>query len=289
MKPNLEKDILESKKILDGDKTNSIPSYSSCYLWTTEHIKTYLEMANPNIGSALTVIGSGDQIFNLTNQGFLSIDAFDINVLTYYLFMFKKAILSQCSYDDWLAFSCRDFYFYDLSSFSSFLLDMKSILPQDIYIYYDTLLQHLLTHYKKADFTNLYPNLVYSYSRRLNFYANRYEDFKRTQENLRKLSVQFLFEDVRTLPSILTKKYDIIILSNILEWFYIKNHELIKFIEKEDVLQFLKNYYPFLKDYGVIVNYIIGSWEYDYSFISQCHKIQGSGDCYYLERKREQS
>ena len=74
------------------------------YSYTNENIKSYLNNFDFNDkNSALSVLSSGDYVFNLIHNGITSIDAFDSNYLTeFYSLGIKKAMILKYDYKDFL-------------------------------------------------------------------------------------------------------------------------------------------------------------------------------------------
>ena len=78
--------------------------YSTLYFWTNENINAYLSLFPMEMyENALSVLSSGDHIFNLIQRGILDIDTFDSNLLTkYYALGLKKAMILKYSYKDFI-------------------------------------------------------------------------------------------------------------------------------------------------------------------------------------------
>ena len=74
------------------------------YSYTNENIKSYLNNFDFNDkNSALSVLSSGDQVFNLIHNGITNIDTFDSNYLTeFYSLGIKKAMILKYNYKDFL-------------------------------------------------------------------------------------------------------------------------------------------------------------------------------------------
>ena len=56
--------------------------YQKVYFSTNENINEYIKFINQNSKDALTVLSSGDHVFNLIKEDILNIDTFDTNSLT---------------------------------------------------------------------------------------------------------------------------------------------------------------------------------------------------------------
>ena len=108
----MEKAILEVKKTIEdqvkyGDTCfNGLPfsRYQKFYYCTNENIKAYLDLVEfTNKERALSVMASGDHIYNLITKGILDIDTFDTNELTeFYALGLRRAIILKYNYQEYL-------------------------------------------------------------------------------------------------------------------------------------------------------------------------------------------
>ena len=83
--------------------------YSKIYFWTNENVDAYLNLVTfEGKDSALSVLASGDQLFNLICKGIINIDTFDSNKLTeYFAFGLKRAAILKYSYQDYIKYMGR--------------------------------------------------------------------------------------------------------------------------------------------------------------------------------------
>lgn len=269
---DVEKAIFASKEILCGRllHTERFNTYSKCYFYTTENIKSYLNRLTYAKNRVSTVIGSGDQIFNLAYLGFKNIDAFDINVLTYFNFYLRRALILAFSYEGYMAISKE---FLDRKTPLSRLKDLfnylEDLLPDDVSYFYNALMieQEKL---QKDGFSwyNLFSNLyVYPYIDYnfidYNLYMDGVESFYSLKEKLEHLDIHFTFDNVVHVASKLEGNYDLILLSNIVDYLHFDIHPFgVKELE-----QFMSRFYSLLREDGVLVNYLyslskkIGDWQ----------------------------
>lgn len=296
MIPDLNTAISKSKKLLEG-KTNfvSFHSFSPNYLWTTEEIKYYLEHTEFQKDRALTVIGSGDQIFNLVYYGVFMIDGFDLNQLAYFLFHLKRAAILAFSFKEFCSLEVNSFWAYDLYSFELLLKQLKSYLPNDVYEYYQTILQfqkdlpvgphHLVS---------LYRNLRCTPS--CNIYFSSEENYQITKRNLSHVNVNLIFDDINVIPRVLDPSYDLILLSNIFDYSFSFTQTICDnvYLDAHSSLQHFIDYtnpfYELLKENGVLINYFIHR---DPAFLGSLSQMQDwqlfrtfNGESYALIRKK---
>ena len=99
----MKEDILATKTIIKTQIDNgkiyvfgkSFSKYQKVYCCTNENINGYMNKFNfDNKENALTVMASGDHVFNLACNDILYIDTFDTNILTeYYVLGIKRSAI----------------------------------------------------------------------------------------------------------------------------------------------------------------------------------------------------
>ena len=217
--PNLEDAIKGSINLINEEKTTNLFSkYSKTYLFTTECIKEYLNRERFNKTKALTVLSSGDHVFNLICKDVYDIDTFDINELTYYLFYLKRAIILK------LPLPAFKYITYnlgkDLEKDLKLLEILKDELPKDVYEYY----RYIFTYCQKYQPDGL-KKLIWGlaiYIGNDSIYLENIKEYIKLRQKLKKAHITFTFSDVLELPNKLTNLYDIILLSNISDYLYLK-------------------------------------------------------------------
>ena len=106
MNEELKESIFETIKLIKRSEVdNNLDSYNpykSVYLWTNEDIKNTLKHINiNNKEKALTVLSSGDHLFNLLVDGYKKVDTFDINKLSEYTSLgLKRAMILKYKLDE---------------------------------------------------------------------------------------------------------------------------------------------------------------------------------------------
>lgn len=254
---NLKEAIEASKKLMLEKKMSGFSpfvQYTKSYFRTNENIQGYLNDLDYNKNRALSILASGDHVFNLIHQGVNVIDTFDINALAYYTFYLRRALM--------LAF---DFYkvqeqeekFLSVTSsiwnIRDLLLFIKPFMPEDVYLYFEELANFNEFLAENTGEKNLFPYLYRgkNNSHFSNFYNYSEEDYKRVQEDLRSAVVTFRQGDVLSLLPTLTEKYDIILLSNILEYVC----SIFSGLDKDKYGAVIKEFQPYLEKDGVLLNY----------------------------------
>ena len=230
---------------------------SQIYPFTTENLKAELEPFDLTRKDVLTVMGSGDQVFEYFLKGARSIDTFDSNPLTEpYYYLKYSCILS--------GFSKKDYF----SFFSSRVLKQlfKEVLNDQVF---DGQAYDKISPFLKGDHKRFWDVLMMRYGKTWVRKPNRlfssdeegYENLKKMlnyaedeqyhklQSNISKLSINFLNFSLEELPYHLKKQYDFINLSNIVRF--------IDYMWTEKTLEEFKkvtdSLIPFLKKDGTLV------------------------------------
>ena len=231
----IEKDLDNTFKLIIGK--NNYREYDYIYLTSNE----FLKQLNINLQGkdVLTVIGSSDQIFYAYNNKAKTVDCFDKNKLAIYFYYLRK----------WLILYEEKYYFS-----INILDDIKELLNE---VKCDKEEEIAFNYWKKFISKNISDKeLVFRSD--INKKRNCIKDLKLVKEKLIECKTNPLFLDINEKINI-EKKYDVIILSNILEY--------------SNYGQKLKNIYDnmkrILKEQGIVVCSHIMENEFSESFISE--------------------
>lgn len=249
MKINVDEAVKKS-----GNLTIYVPfqdefsKYSQMYFSTTEKVKDYFLNLSFGKDRALSVLASGDQVFNLIYSGVKEIDTFDINLLTYFNFYFKYAIMKTFSFLEWEKLNEKGFCFPSNQDFLDLLEQIKAYLPNDVYDYF-----YRLASIPTFDLTSLYTKNRVNFNKDSNLYASDEKSYNKTKKNLESTVLNFYFGDASEISSKFKGNYDIIILSNIWDYLGIE-----KPITKKELDIFLNSYKKLLKQRGILITYFYG-------------------------------
>lgn len=204
--------------------------YDKIYFQSNEYLNPLFQNFSVEGKDVFSVLASGDQMFLSYQEGAKSVDTFDINKLTYYYYYLRK----------WSILYFNQYYppAKDLVWSHHFLFD--SFKKSELFDEED---QDALRFWKE------YTSKTFGYQNEELFYlssnedSNEIGDLTRLKEILKKNPLSFQNIDIsKEFP--ITKKYDVIILSNILEYLYFMNTDFNQLISNLDSL---------LKDDGVII------------------------------------
>lgn len=243
-------------------RADEYSKYSKIYFWTNENVDAYLNLV-PFEGkdNALSVLASGDQLFNLICKGIMNIDTFDSNKLTeYFALGLKRAAILKYSYQDYIKYMGR-LGQNNISSPEETYAIIRSLYPYmekkhqmfwEALINYDFKLRknsnkcgyNLLELLLRND-SNIYINIF-------NTYLLNEENYNLLKRRLGDANISYKCANAKNLSKDFSSKYDFLLLSNILDYFlYVfydlwgydelrKYEEELKKLCKEDATIFLK-------------------------------------------------
>jgi len=271
----MEKCISAAKKLIDAQIMKhsvsygvSFEKYHKTYYWTNENINGYLNLTDfTGKTNALSVLASGDQAFNLVSHGISEIDTFDINALTeYFALGIKRAMILKYSYKEFLDYiSILYSPTISLENLTAILLDLLPYMEEKHKIFWNEIINY---NYKLQKAFNLNINLMqmlYVNGDNLekhicdNTYLLNEGNYNLLRSRLSAANISFKCANAMCLGYEFDKKYDFILLSNIMDYFdhywgdgwdcsNLKVYERqLERLSKEDALIFLN----YLFDYSV--------------------------------------
>lgn len=253
MQINLDEALFYSKLIIkNGDYYSGkrFRKYSKSFIGTSENINFCLEQETFKKDRALTILGGGDHIFNLAFKGFKEVDAFDINMLQYFVFYLRKAMLDSLIYGEFKYINLR-FDSYSLDDLAQVIEKSKKVLKEDVYEYYRKILEYAQ---KIGRLENLYYLVIGDFWKKCNNYLQNEETYLLLREKLKNIKINLYFGDARDISKALRDNYDIALLSNISD--YLGSER--KHLTIEEFANFINSFYDLLSDNGILINYLYG-------------------------------
>lgn len=216
---------------------NPFPNYTSLFDFSNEDINGYLKHFT-NIDTCLVVGGSADQTINLIHNGSKKIDIFDKNFLVKYLVDLKLAAICALNYEEFNRF----FETFDPILFSK----IKLFLPDESCYYWEKIYSRTRElNVTSEAVPNTICNFLFNYKKlprisrfRLNNYLENEEEYNKTKTKIFECIISFIPADFYEIGQILDKKYEAILLSNILEYFP---------SGKETIIAEIKRYLKYIK------------------------------------------
>lgn len=174
---------------------------SPAYLFSTENITGILNTLDISGKTVLTVGASGDHLFNFTLRGARQTDCFDVNLYAKYVIELKRKAIEQ--------FSCQQFVEFCLQGISepSLYQRLREKLSLPCRFLFDRREQHSFLKPLRLSRQQLIAN-------------NPYLQSEQAYRQLRCLLTPetFILSEVQQLSRHLTRTYDLIFLSNIIDY-----------------------------------------------------------------------
>ena len=224
--------------------------YSKGYLWTNENIKEYINKKYiSEYNSALSVTASGDHLFNLILNNVLNIDTFDTNTLTEYNVLgLKKALIEKFKYNDFLTI-CELIAnnMLTLEETTYLIKDLLPLMDKKYRKYWQKISEYNYQLQKNNDeYLDLFAMLFINITEknkfiRRNSYLVGKDNYDKFKENMMRANINFYCTNaINILDTFPNQKYDVILLSNILDYITINwNYEQLR--KFEDELLFITN------------------------------------------------
>lgn len=236
-------------------------TYSPIYISATENVKDLMKLYK-NYETVLSVGSAGAQGFEAALNGARKVDLFDINELQRLYFEYMRTAIMVLDYDTFTKhFTIRSNNFkFQRHEFKDLLSEelydkVVKYLPQDV----ETVYTPLYDYFNSVDLvlSNLYRSdysLLLSYLKKnISFYNE--DEYYKLQRILRDETCKIDYKTISLteIPKEYKDKYDLIILSNILQYYKeIANLNTIPLVER-----FIKKLSKSLTEDGAIqVNYL---------------------------------
>ncbi len=207
--------FLESKNIYNGKKVqnNRFEEIDTAYLFTNEIINGYM----PNLSGQriLSVAGCGDHYFNALLNNANIVDLFDINYLSKFIILLKKAGFENLDYDVF----CIFFGLYNIYHIFDYDIYQKfgKYLDDESAKYWNYL--YRLAKYRGHSIYESDIICDFHLNTEEILAANKYfseENFLRLKQILSNIQdISFIHTDINNLPHLIRDKYDSMFLSNI--------------------------------------------------------------------------
>ncbi len=204
---------------------------SKFFIFSNEKIMSYLRLANINGNEkTLTIAGSGDQVFSLLSKGVTEIDTFDVNLLAeQYAFGLKKALILRYDYQMFChiiqIFCCEKIENGNINELISQII-MDAIPAMDFQyrefwqriVDYNWHIQPVLG--TKINLMHLLGilNVPFDYCLKHYDYLKNAASYNKMRQNLLKSNISFQLANATNIGKQFSKKYDLLCLSNCLDF-----------------------------------------------------------------------
>lgn len=212
--------------------------FSRVYPFTNENLMEYSRIYDFKDKDVLSVVGSGDQYFSSLIFGARSVQLFDINSTTNYIFALKFFSIRTLSYEEFKKFFVES-KLDDINLYNKVKLE----LPTDVRKFFD----YVLLNGRKLS-SLIFP--ISLNSAPINYNTNRVvpyfdrETYYLLQEILKKIDFPKIYNSsLNDLYLILNGQFDVMLFSNI--FLYLN-------MDVKSYKEFLKSYLKLLRSSGVI-------------------------------------
>ena len=213
--------------ISQGDKVTK-SEFSRIYRFTNEYLDRYLSYLQ-NRTNMLSVIGSGDQIFNAILSGTKEVDAFDINEFAKYYFYLKKAAIEVLTREEFIEMFVESMRYESRLNFETYFGKIFYHLDPNTGRFWKDLFKVHDKNWQKLYNSFLFNRASKSQAVSVNKYLSK-EYYKRLQGLVKDVNINIRTGDILSLADTYNKEYNLIYLSNI--WFYADAHSYSKMLEK---------------------------------------------------------
>lgn len=234
-------------------KITSFGNFDPSYLWTNEDMKLYPK-ENLKGKNILTITSSGDHALNAILNGATNIDSFDVNLFSKYVSALKIAMIKKYVYYDF--FKRMDWIenieSLNFNSKENIIDSIREYLSYDEYLFWSTFERLRINNKVRFnDVINVYGNL------KLNAYVDIFE-YNKLKRKLKCASVTYYDSDVINVAKNVSKKYDRVFLSNVLEYVLLSNGP-----------RFVNNYIDVMSKLDKILSPYSIIYGYDFNDISR--------------------
>lgn len=223
------KELLKKRCVggLRNAEVTSFSKYSMSFLFANEssvdYMNTFSLTGNERL---LSVLASGDQIFNFIAKGITEVDSFDINQLSEYVALgLKRAMIIKYNYSRflevvkilWHPKSSNEEISDIICSLLSFMDEKHRNFWRELIDYNFKMQKEVPEECKQNIMKLLFFSFSYSDLNCINYLSSE-EEYNRLRNNLIKANINFSFCNIIDAEPPFKNSYDLIYLSNILDY-----------------------------------------------------------------------
>ena len=226
--------IEDAQKLIESNRFGSggFSDHTPVYEYTTEDIGNSIGHYTSK-DRILTVLSSGDHVFNYLLRGAENIEAFDLNVITKYYYKLKRAIIEKLPFEEFLK-ETSNLVPYGLAHLDELNLD------EETYTFWNFYRDNQPEDRYERALLKVFP----SGSKRYNLYFNA-DSYKRLQDILKSgINIPFHHSNTLSLHKSITGEFSEINLSSI-----------YSLIPKKDIPKVIRKLKPHLTKEGQILFY----------------------------------
>lgn len=256
----LENDIKYLNKVMKINNEDDLYNNYFCWLYpfTNENIDGYYKNIDFKNKNVLTVTSSGDHLLNASLYGSKEFDCFDTNPLAKYYVNLKIAAIKSLKYEEFIIFFFRKFINNKGYFNKNIYKKIRNNLTNDHKLFWD----YFFNTYTKKDITNSFLFTNDQLSLKQLILSNKYMDkdnYYRLKEIIKNISINYYDKSFIELSNI-NKKYDIIILSNIIAYMNIEENQNL-LIQIKNTLEKISN-----SNTKIVLSYLYGEKLFGYAY-----------------------
>lgn len=222
--------------MLENDSCAPNVSTARAYTFTNENMYQTCRHLNLLNKKVATVGSSGDQVFNAIFYGAREVTIIDANIYTEHIVNLKIAAMKNLDYNEFIEYWSEN-RIIDHKMYAK----ISHSLPKNSQIFWDSV---YLDSGLRQD-SEIYNSLFFQQKRddfSLSEMFDTEENYKLLQEKLKTANIKFIVADFCEFPKKLKTKYDVIMLSNLLDYpeRQGKTEEAVREIEREHRREFFE-------------------------------------------------
>lgn len=262
---SIEKQVSNNRILLEGE---SFSKYQKIFMSTNENIKDSLNLIDfENKYKALSVMASGDHLFNLINKNIFDIDTFDTNMLThFYVLGIKRSMIIKYTYQEYIEkYKLFTNINASLEDITETLYDLLSLMDMKYRLFWKKVIDfNYIIQKDKQNKINLFYMLFVNLNNidfliNNNNYLSNENEYNNLKNNITKSNVRFNNINATSLSNFYKdNKYDIVLLSNILDYFGKEYRKINKVFDYKELLKYEDSILSIMNKDGVLfLKYII--------------------------------
>ncbi len=211
------------------------------YFTTNENISGYIDEAELNSSSkCLSVLASGDHVFNLIMKGSKDIDTFDLNTLSeYFALGIRRAMILKYSYLEYIEINNRiKNVQLSLDETSDLINDLLPFMEKNHRSFWQEIMNYNYKLQKgNENFVGLFQMLCLGINSKIDWtlsnpYLHNEASYNTLKVNLQDAHIRFKNISVLDIPEVYSKYlYDAILLSNILDYIPLNLEKLTSYVK----------------------------------------------------------
>ena len=262
---SIEKQVNNNRILLEGE---SFSKYQKIFMSTNENIKDCLNLIDfKNKYKALSVMASGDHTFNLITKNIFDVDTFDTNMLTeYYVLGIKRSMIIKYTYKEYIEkYKLFTNMNASLEDITGTLYDLLPLMDMKYRLFWEKVVDfNYMIQKDKQNKINLFYMIFVNLNHidfliKNNNYLSSEKEYNNLKNNILKSNIRFNNVNAINLSDFYkNNRYDIVLLSNILDYFGKEYKKINKVFNYKELLKYEDSIFNIMnRDCILFLKYII--------------------------------